>query len=256
MKKILVLPILIALILISKSAFTQDSERSLFHFGLKAAPAVSWFTPGDKKLSNDGSKFGFGYGLTTEFGITKNYAISTGLEVVNAGGKLVFPSTTDSTYYSVLDENSIIEKYDTFLLKERTYRLRYVNIPLLLKLKTNPIGSMTYFGQFGVDASIKWKAMADDDGNFLGQQTTTRNDVDISNDIGFLRLALNVGLGAEYNLSGSTSLVFSVNYNNGFTNALQKKSENIRLYKVGRKSNEFEQKAVFNYVSVTVGILF
>ncbi len=241
--------------IIGKSSFAQDSEKN-FHFGLKATPSVSWFTSSDKKLSNDGVKFGFGYGLITEFAFSKNYAFSTGLEILNAGGKLAFPKSPDSTYYPVVNEDVTPNRTDTFLLQSRSYRIRYVNVPLLLKLKTNQIGAMTYFGQFGFDVSFKWKAMCDDDGYYIGSQPTTRKDVDISEDINFIRLALNVGLGAEYNLSGSTSLVFSVNYNNGFTNALRTDSKTLCLYKVGKKSNPFEQKAMLNYVGLTVGILF
>jgi hypothetical protein len=251
MKKSAVLPILIVMIFISKSLFAQDSEYKAFHFGLKASPALSWFMPKDKKFTNNGSKLGFGYGLITEFGFSKNYAFSTGLEILNAGGKIGFPKSPDSTFYLVQNEDVTPTRTDTFLLQERNYRLRYVNLPLLLKLKTNQLGAMTYFGQFGFDVSFKWQAMANDNVNLNGT-ATTRNDVDITKDINFLRLALNVGLGAEYNLSGSTSLVFSVNYNNGFTNALRKNSKTL----YNKKFTALEQNSVFNYVAFTVGVLF
>lgn len=252
MKKSALLPILIAMIFMSRSAFAQGTDDSrLFHFGLKVAPALSWFKPNDKKFTNDGSKLGFGYGLITEFGFSKNYAFSTGLEVLNAGGKLGFPKSPDSTFYLVLNEDVTPSRTDTFLLQQRNYKLRYVNLPLLLKLKTNQLGAMTYFGQFGFDLSFKWQAMADDD-VILNGTPSTRNTVDISKDINFIRLALNVGLGAEYNLAGSTSLVFSLNYNNGFTNALRKNSK--MLY--NKKFNALVQNAIFNYVGLTIGVLF
>jgi hypothetical protein len=242
MKKILLLPILIAIMFIGKTA-TAQSDTKTFHFGLKVAPAVSWFNPDNKDFSSDGVQFGFGYGLITEFNFSDNYAFSTGLEVLNAGGKMAYPDSTLSF--------SLNEKQDTFILNTSTYRLRYVNLPLLLKLKTNQIGAMTYFGQFGFDVSFKWKGMADEDVTLKGTSSTL-NDVDIAKDINFIRLALNVGLGAEYNLSGSTSLVFSVNYNNGFTNAMFKNSKML----TDEKFEDLQQKAVFNYVGLTVGVLF
>jgi hypothetical protein len=256
MKKILFSVVLVS-IFIGKSVFAQDSETKLFHFGLKVAPSVSWFNPDNKKYANDGVKFGFGYGLITEFGFSKNYAFSTGLEVLNAGGKLVFPKSPINTYYNFVNDEATPVHRDTFQLLDRTYRIRYVNIPLSLKLKTNPIGSMTYFGMFGIDFSILWKAKADDYGQFIDEQTPRiREDVEIGKgsdrDVNFMRLALNVGLGAEYNLSGSTSAVFSVNYNNGFTNALRKTSKNL----YDQNNAAIEAKAIFNYVSLTVGVLF
>jgi hypothetical protein len=250
MKKSAVLPILIVMIFVSKSIFAQDSETKLFHFGLKAAPVVSWFVPDNKKFSNAGSQLGFGYGLITEFGFSKNYAFSTGLDILNSGGRLNFPSSPDSTFYDVLNETTNVN--EKFLLHKRTYRLRYVNVPLHLKLKTNQIGSMTYFGEFGFDVSILWKARSDDDGSFIGSSPTTRQDVDLAGDANFLRLALNVGLGAEYNLSGSTSLVISVNYDNGFTNALRTNSKTL----YDKNDNKLVQKAMFNYVGLSVGVLF
>ena len=184
--------------------------------------------------------------MTTEFGFTKNYAFSTGLEILNANGKLGF---ADSTIYT-LPNTTHPNLTDTFILQKRTYKLRYVEIPLLLKLKTNQIGPITYFGQFGFDLAVLWKATAND--NVTGV-TTSNTDIDISKDVNFIRLALNVGLGLEYNLAGTTSLVISLNYDNGFTNALKKNSETLYAKKF---NTPFAQNAVFNYIGLNIGVLF
>jgi hypothetical protein len=247
MKKFVLASIAFVLIFVSNSSFAQDnSGGNLFHFGLKIAPALTWFTPGEKSLSNGGAGLGFGYGLTTEFGFTKNYAFLTGLEILNTNGKLRF---ADSTLYTLPDATHP-KLTDTFLLQKRTYKLRYVDLPLLLKLKTNKIGPITYFGQFGFDLAILWKATAND--NVTGI-TTSNTDIDISKDVNFIRLALNVGLGVEYNLSGTTSLMFSLNYDNGFTNALKKNSETLFAKNF---NTPFPQNAVFNYIGLNIGVLF
>ena len=231
----------------SGNLFAQNSNNNtnnskhLFHFGLKVAPDIAWFKPSDKSLTNNRAKLGFCYGLITEFGFSKNYAFSTGLEILNTGGKLGFQNPT---YYSTQNNDTV--------LTNRNYKLRYINIPLLLKLKSNQIGALTYFGQFGFDAAFLWKATSDDNiTNIINGSATTLSDVDIYKGVDIARLALNVGLGAEYNLAGSTSLVFSVNYNNVFINALRNDS------KLGNSLNvKLKQSAVFNYVSLTVGVLF
>jgi hypothetical protein len=46
-------------------------------------------------------------------------------------------------------------------------------------------------------------------------------------DIFPINLALNVGLGAEYNISGSTSLFVSINYIRGFINQYTKTSSSM-----------------------------
>jgi hypothetical protein len=247
MKKYVLSSISFVMIFASVSVSAQDNGSSnLFHFGLKIAPALSWFTPGETMLAGGGPGLGFSYGLTTEFGFTKNYAFSTGLEILNANGKLKF---TDSTLYTLPDATHP-KMTDTFLLQKRTYKLRYVDIPLLLKLKTNKIGAMTYFGQFGFDLAVLWKATADD--NVTGV-TTSNTDIDISKDVNFIRLALNVGLGLEYNLAGTTSFMLSINYDNGFINALKKNSETLFAKNF---NTPFPQNAVFNYIGLNIGILF
>ena len=252
MKKIALLLIVFFTLFTNGLLFSQDSGNNhLFHFGLKVSPSISWLAPSTQKFTDNGVNLGFGYGLITEFGFTKNYAFSTGLEILNAGGKLGFPKSPDTTFYTILNQDVSPSRTDIFSLLQRSYKLRYVNVPLLLKLKSNQIGAMTYFGQFGFDLSFKWQASSNDDVSLNGTETT-RNDVDISKDINFLRLALNVGLGAEYNLSGSTSLVFSVVYNNGFTNTLKNSSKML----FDKHFNALTQKAVFNYVALNVGVLF
>ncbi|HOT88963.1 MAG TPA: porin family protein [Bacteroidales bacterium] len=243
MKKLSFFPILFVLLFLCNSVMAQDTDKSKFHFGLKAAPALSWFVPSDKNFTNDGSKIGFGYGLMTEFNFSKNYAFSTGLEILNAGGKIRFPKNTLS--------DKLNDQKDTFIVTSTSYGLRYINLPLLLKLKTNQIGAMTYFGQFGFDVSFKWRAIADNEA-ILKSTAIKMDNVNFSEDINFVRLALNVGLGAEYNLTGSTSLVFSVNYNNGFTNAMVKKSKIL----TDVNYSPLIQKSVFNYVGLTIGVLF
>jgi opacity protein-like surface antigen len=251
MKKIVFLPIVIAMMFMGESLFAQKRDTThhdhLFHFGLKASPDLSWFNSSIKTITNDGSRLGFGYGLTTEFGFTKNYAFSTGLEIINAGGKLKFPDSTLYTLPGVAHSN-----LKDSSINNRTYKLRYIEIPLLLKLKSNRQGPMTYFGQFGLDLAVRWQALAND--NITASNvTSTNNDVDISKDVSLMRLALDIGLGVEYNLQGSTSLEFSLNYSNGFTNGL--KSNSVYLF-TKNFATALQQNAVFNYVGLTIGVLF
>ena len=44
-----------------------------------------------------------------------------------------------------------------YQLKERKYKINYVNIPLILKMKTKEIGYFTYFGEFGAVLGFKTK---------------------------------------------------------------------------------------------------
>lgn len=240
MKKITTI---VLLLLLAKVNFAQDFKK--FRFGLKAAPSVSWLKPDSKEFKSEKAQLKFSYGLMTEFALSENYSFVTGLEITTVGGGLRFP---DSTY--VKHETDPLNDY---MLLSRSYNLKYVDLPLLLKMKTNEIGYFTYFGQFGFNTSFRTKARANDSGTlFTSPRVVSVPDIDIEKDISFFRVALNLGLGAEYNIAGNTSLVFGVNYSNGFTNALKRSSVNIKD-KTGAALN---QKAVSNFVALNVGILF
>ncbi|MFA6924225.1 MAG: porin family protein [Bacteroidales bacterium] len=248
MKKLFCL-VFITLFLFEISYSQSKPNDKNFRFGLKAVPSLAWMKPDSKLFESKSPKFCFAYGLMTDFNFTSNYAFSTGIEITNNGGTLVFPiPPDDSTYYKPEKDTS-----KKFYILNRNYKLRYITLPVLLKLRTNEIGSMTYFGQFGVDVGFKIKALANDEGKTEGTSNVTTNEaVDIASDINFLRLALNIGLGFELNLAGTTSLVVGVNYNNGFTNVLKKDSKDL----FDKKGIALKQNAISNFVSLTLGILF
>ncbi|MGE0636243.1 MAG: outer membrane beta-barrel protein [Bacteroidia bacterium] len=247
----------------AKVAMAQEGEKQpKFRFGLKIAPSVAWLGP-DKTKFNDldvesgGAKIKFGYGLITEFVLAKNYSFLTGVEVNYFGGSINYKDA-HSVSYKLNDSTALY-------LKSREYKQQYITIPLALKLKTNEIGYFTYFGQIGVDASFKIKGRANDEGTLyspdsLGAFTVqgiehSESDVDILKQVNLFRIALNVGIGAEWNLAGNTSLLFAVNYNNGFINYFYNKTKDENKLK-DNTGEKLEEKANSNYVALTVGVLF
>ena len=201
------LSVAILMIFISASLAAQKD----FQLGLQFSPTIGWIKPDVEGVEFDGTKIGFSGGLIGDFNISQNYAFSTGIFIVNTGGGLV------NTYK---DTNFNTE------VKARTYiRMKYLEIPLTLKLKTNEIGYLTYYGKFGFSAGFNYDASADlSYESAIDIPTNKKRDaVDFKDQINLMRLALVVGVGAQYNLSGSTSLVMGVTFNNGFTNIFNKK---------------------------------
>ncbi|MCU0433876.1 MAG: PorT family protein [Bacteroidia bacterium] len=262
MKKVLML--LFATAISGTVAFAQDGENELknFRFGLKAVPMITWYKPDDAaKFESGGAMLKFGYGLSTEFRLSKVAVVATGLQIDYDGGRI---NLKDTAYYFLSRDNELIEPGDTasftgeskYMLNKRTYNTTYVTIPITLKLKTNEIGYMTYYGQFGVNASVRARSRADDDLRLQpGGQSSEQSKLLNSNDMQFMKLALNVGLGAEYNLQGSTSLVFGVNYINGFTNVARKESRYLFRTPLNN-SNPLKQDFRANAVQITLGVLF
>jgi hypothetical protein len=132
----------------------------------------------------------------------------------------------------------------------RKYVVKYIEIPLMLKMKTNEIGYITYFGQFGFGTSFNLSAKANDDFVYEttgDNETITNPDVDVKDDVRFLKESLIIGLGIEYSLGGTTSVIAGINFNNGFSNILKGKND---------INSEIEEEAISNYLEINVGILF
>lgn len=254
------------------TVIAQEGEKQpKFRFGLKVSPSVAWLGLdktrfNDLDVENGGAKIKFGYGLITEFILAKNYSFLTGVEVNYFGGSI--------NYKDVNKVNYQLNDSTALFLSSRAYKQQYITIPLALKLKTNEIGYMTYFGQIGVDLSFQIKGRANDNGTlyYKANADTTafsvqgpeysQEDVNVYKQtgiFGFLRVALNVGAGVEWNIAGNTSLLFALNYNNGFTNFFNKDSKDANKLLDNNNhatAKTLDQKASSNYVALTVGVLF
>lgn len=242
------------------SAYAQEQENNLknFRFGLKAAPSINWLKPDDsKKYEKGGSVFKFNYGLALEFRLNNVASLTTGLMVNYAGGKINYK---DSSYYFISKDELVAAKDtagknpDQYRLLSREYKINYVTLPLTLKMKTKEIGMMTYFGEFGVNTSFRTKARANDELKTRTLSDASQSNLDITDDVNLFNFQLNIGIGAEYNVAGSTSIVFGVNYLNGFSNALKKESRYIQQGIVD--NTRLTQKATSKAVILTVGVLF
>lgn len=220
MKKII---LVFALFIISE--FNLFAQK--FHFGLGVTPSMAWLHPGSDDIEGDGSKFVFGYGLITEFAIAENYAFATGLTIDGKGGKL--RTKNEAPFTIPPDTTEIID----FVFYD--FNLRYIDIPLTLKMKTNQIGSIRYYGQFGLSPGFLISAK----GTIKGGQSLIKDDEDVKEDINNINVSLVIGLGLEYNLSGNTNLLVGLIYKNGFSDVVDSSS-----------------KANVNTLGLNIGVLF
>src|SRR5690606_36334207 len=118
-----------------------------FQLGLQFSPTIGWIKPDVEGVEYSGTKIGFTGGLVGDFNISDNYAFSTGIFITNTGGKLT------NTYADSI--------FSTEVKAHQDIRLKFIEIPLTLKLKTNQIGYLTYFGKFGFGAGFNYDALAD-----------------------------------------------------------------------------------------------
>jgi hypothetical protein len=287
MKKIFILS---AMLLASTFVFGQDDAASKsVRFGLIVSPSVNWLKSGEKIIEKNGASMKFGGGLGLEFRLTNVAVFATGLMINTSGGKVKYkndlsgnPSSSYVAYFYDKENDEIAEfqpaydayttpstppgsdRYDACLINERKYMITYVTLPLTLKLRTKEIGSLTYFGMFGVNSSFRVAAKATDEvqkmstvtGDWLSPETISKSD--IKKDVSLFNEALNMGLGVEWNLSGTTSLVIGANYLLGFTNIVKNNSDYLQKFTEGGTGygTPLKQSLKSNSIGLTIGVLF
>ena len=214
MKKILALSVF--LFSLATVSLAQD-----FRFGLHFSPNISWVKTNSTNLESNGSGVNFGYGLIAEFNLGDRYAVATGLTV---------------------QENSLKIKYTDDVISYTTdLKMRYIEIPVALKLKTNEIGAFTYFGKFGLTPQFRIKSQG---------ETSIQPEPGKANFNKYtfpIRTGLIFGFGTEYNISGDTRILLGLDFNNGFMNIFQKDA-------FGEPSEK--PKANSSYVALTLGVMF
>lgn len=267
MKKTLFL--FVAMVMITTVSQAQE-DFSKFRMGFKMSPNISWMQPQDKHFINEGSVARFGFGFVADIFFAQNYAVGTGVNIMRQGGQL-----------SYLEEDRL-DDVDYIIRRNRTYSNQYVEIPLTFKLRTNEIGYITYWGQFGFGLGVNINSRGDDTKEYLLSQVfdttsgdligwsgdvlpdpkaSTEENTNFTDDIQLFRMSLLMGAGIEYNLSGSTSILVGINYNNGFTNVMAKEnviktSDNEPVFDPGFNPETVKLRAISNSLELNVGILF
>lgn len=270
---------LISFCLLTIMSFAQTTKTTAtankYRLGFKVSPNVSWLASDNSNMTVGGKSLQFGYGLNFDIFFAENYAIGTGFNINNTGGKYSYFAE-----YKGDDKDALgTPLYDMKQvgLTSRDLRLQYLQIPLTFKMKTNEIGYLTYWGQFGIGLNMNLKALSNDEIDYLSYQdknsfawttsnreSTSIDKNDIKNEVNIFSSNLIFAAGVEYNLSGNTSILAGLTFQNGFTDALKgngvAKDSNTNTFMYNNDSNKslqtFELSGLPNYVELNIGILF
>src|ERR1035437_4616793 len=115
-------------------------------FGIYADPVISWFSSDIKQVTNSGARPGFNFGLTYNRYFAPNYAFSSGISLLSAGGRLTKSDTTVMNFSNL--------KATVLPGEPVTYRIQYLTFPLGLKLQSNQIGYVRFFANLGLVPKI------------------------------------------------------------------------------------------------------
>lgn len=194
-----------------------------FRFGLTASPVFDWLKIDGTTFSNDGLKIGFQYGLLLDqtIGNVERYAFSTGF-IINYVGESFSGTDSNGTTLNVVP------------------RVQYIEIPLTIKLRTNEINYITYYGLFGFTPGFNIKARGDfnvdpDPANISVQDINLRDDNMFDVKYNLINLNLTLGVGLEYAMSENTAIIGGLFFQNGFTNVINDKvdDDNAQLKQIG-----------------------
>lgn len=219
--------------------YVPESDFRAVRLGIYGGIGLSWMKPKTTDFESLGSRMSYTYGLLIDYNFTKNYTFSSGVSFNSLGGKLSYPNN-----YKFNDTTTINGMLD------RSYRINYIEIPTMLKLKTNQMGYFTYFAQMGVRHNFRVSSTGIDNFSYIDvnniEVETPENEIDIQDYTSFYRLSFNFGFGAEYAISQTFSAFAFIGYDNGLTNSLSNTPA----------INGDKASAMLNQFGLTVGFLF
>ena len=213
----------------------QNVEVDNFRLGVYIMPAPSWFSAPNTDIETGGG-FGFGAGLIADYQFADNYWIGSGIGITQlTGSTTAEDDATGTSIRSVAD-----------------YNVRYLEIPLTLKLRTGEIGTgslgyFTYFGQIGVNLGAPISARYDLDENPRPVPYEEVSNEKANKQFNEVGAAFVLSAGAEYNLAQNTNLFLALWWNSGFTGALKE---------VQGFADSNDDKVTASYFGIRVGLMF
>jgi len=224
-----VMLIALAIMSISNGFSQKISDENKYEFGLRIAPNISWVTPDSKSIDANGISLDWNYGFTVSRYINERYAFGTEINVVNVTSKFKF---NNNVYLFKSDA----VKGNTGDLS-MTYNLRYLQIPILFKMRTNPIngGKLRVYGEFGMGLGLLIRSKIDVSSsvvkvdNMDAQNPDAADKFDIRADstsaaydksVSFFNPSFIIGGGVQYDLFSNTKVYTGLRYNGGLVDML------------------------------------
>jgi len=223
--------LLVGLVFFAEISHAQDDRD--FRVGFKIIPGFNWIKSKTNNVLQDGSGIGFSFGLMADVKLDQNYFFTPEINITSMSNRTKLKDTNNvmlngSGYY-----NNVTHKYS----------LKYLEIPLTFKFRTNESNGMRYWGQFGVAPGFligstvttaatpsngNTKPFPESDKYIPNESDNDKLDfVDNEDNVNIFRASMILGGGIEYNLSGNTSFYAGLRFNNGFTDILDNKKSKV-----------------------------
>ncbi len=170
-------------------------------FAVHVDPVISWMGSNESEYRGEGAKAGLDLGLNVLHYFADNYAISSGLSIISAGGR----QSTDEEHILVFTSFNQQLAPGT----EVRYNISYLNIPAGIRLQPDQVGYLTYFGDLGFDIRMRIKSTIDVPALDIRHENARTELYGIN-------AGWHIGIGIEYELALDASFVAGLGYAQDF----------------------------------------
>ena len=262
----------LSIIALSTSVYTQEAADKKFQAGLVTGVGMNFVKMSTTKLSADGLGSDVTIGANMNFSFNDAIGLTTGIEIDFE--TLKFRPSGDAIYYHYNDKeivrNSEVTATDQlYRIESRKKKPLYISIPTMLIFRTKFIGYFRYFGKFGLRTSILGSNKINDTGfeYALGEDPSVASGTSVNHEnmtaaseMLFIKTAGGFAGGAEWNFTGTTSLVAEMGFYFGITPLYFDKNEGKEyLYQLNSTTGAkeyFSNGATQNQLRFKVSILF
>lgn len=245
----------IGLITILHTQIFAQLDGRRFRFGIVGKSGFSWNQSTSPRVENSGIGYLVAYGIQMEHYRSDIFGMSIGISDNHTRNRLSYIDGLEYRYTFQNSTGNTVSK--NVPINERSIYLRSVNIPIKIKAKTPEIGFFTYFLEVGLDNDLITKSesvkISIKDNGSLRTLEGDEARIEASNETSWYRGGALFGVGTEYNLVGSVSLLLSVNYSMPFTRTLRKESREIFW---ADNNNALNQEVQTHRLFLKAGLLF
>ena len=273
--------LILAAFTFSTTIQAQEAADQKFQAGLVIGYGLNNQKMGTKLLEADGLGGDFTIGANVNISLTETIGFNTGAEF--DFGTIKYKASETPVYYyyndselltnEAVDPSNLTEGQDLYRVETRKQKPVYITIPTMFIFRTNFIGYFRYFGKFGLRNSFLLSNKINDTGvNYdfdinpvleeLLENTENGDNANMTakNEMFFFKSAVGASGGAEWNFSGTTSLVFEFGYYYSFTPThTSKKEENAFMFStdaLGTSQTFFSNQSNQGQYMLKVSILF
>ncbi|MBC7382658.1 MAG: outer membrane beta-barrel protein [Bacteroidia bacterium] len=214
------------LLLITFNCQAQGDEGKL-EFGLGISPSISWITSNTKSVVGNGGGVNFGFGAKINYKLSDKYAFGFEVNMQNINSNIRLPDINIQPH-----NGGIIKSTDLSL----NYKLRYLELPVMLKMHTQEKNKLSFYGEFGgvVGFLLNQKAnisstyftrdnvntKAPEEGDQFELINPTNSSIKYLYNVNSLRAGLIFGAGVQLHVLSNSRVDIGLRYNLGLSDFL------------------------------------